>query len=75
MSKKNQHVVPSPAGGWGIKGERNQKFTKLFETKQPAVNEARKISQNQESELVIHGKNGRIQQKDSHGNDKFPPEG
>lgn len=74
MAKKNQHVVPTPTG-WGIKGAGNEKYTKTFETKQSAVNEARKISQNQKSELIIHGKNGQIQQKDSHGSDKFPPKG
>ncbi len=37
-----------------------------------AIEEGRKISQHQCSEFVIHGKDGRIQQKDSHGNDPFP---
>lgn len=35
----------------------------------------RKISQNQKTELVIHGMNGRIQSSDSHGNDPCPPKG
>jgi hypothetical protein len=39
------------------------------------VDRARGISQNQKSELVVHGQNGRIQYKDSHGNDTFPPRG
>lgn len=75
MAKKNQHVVPNPIGGWGIKGAGNSKFTETFETKKPAIEQARKISQNQGTELFIHGKNGQIQQRDSHGNDKFPPKG
>ncbi len=33
----------------------------------------REISKNQGSELVIHGKDGKIQQKDSHGKDPNPP--
>lgn len=75
MSGKNQHVTPHPDGGWQVKGEGNQKATARTETKQESVNIARKISQNQESELVIHGKDGKIQSKDSHGNDPFPPKG
>lgn len=29
----------------------------------------------QESELFIHGRNGRIRERDSYGNDQFPPKG
>lgn len=31
------------------------------------------IAQNQHSELVIHGRNGQIRDKDSHGHDPCPP--
>jgi hypothetical protein len=47
----------------------------VFDRKQDAVDRAREISQNQKSELVVHGQNGQIQYKDSHGNDPFPPRG
>jgi hypothetical protein len=75
MSGKNQHVTPYPGGGWQVKGAGNQKATRITETKQQAINIARDISQNQRSELFIHGKNGQIQSRDSHGNDPFPPKG
>ncbi|MBT2732087.1 DUF2188 domain-containing protein [Carnobacterium sp. ISL-102] len=72
---KNQHVVPDPNGGWNVRGENNSKATKHTETKAEAVNQAREISKNQNSELLIHGKNGQIQSRDSYGNDPFPPKG
>ena len=72
---KNQHVVPDKNGGWNVKGAGNSKATKHFGTKQPATDYARKISQNQGSELIIHNKDGRIAQKDSHGKDPHPPKG
>ena len=72
---KNQHVTPNPNGGWNVKGEGNSKATKTTATKKEAIDTARDISRNQGSELVIHGKNGRIQSKDSHGKDPFPPRG
>jgi len=75
MAKKSQHVTPHPGGGWQVKGGGNSRATVRTETKQQAVNTARQISRNQGSELVIHGKNGRIQSKDSHGNDPYPPRG
>ena len=72
---KNQHVVPSKNGGWDVKGEGNTKATKHFDDKQAAISHARDISRNQKSELVIHNKDGRIAQKDSHGHDPHPPKG
>ncbi|HVT85387.1 MAG TPA: DUF2188 domain-containing protein [Chitinophagaceae bacterium] len=73
MSKKNQHVVPGKNGGWNVKGEGNSKATTHTETKQEAIDKAREIAKNQRSELVIHGKDGKIQDKDSYGNDPVPP--
>ncbi|WP_077270766.1 DUF2188 domain-containing protein [Klebsiella pneumoniae] len=40
-----------------------------------AIDAARSISRNQESELVIHRPNGQIRDRDSHGKDPFPPKG
>jgi hypothetical protein len=69
---KNQHVVPHN-GGWGIRGEGNSRLTTIKPSKEKAVDLARDIARNQQSELVIHGRNGRIQDKDSYGNDPCPP--
>lgn len=69
---KPQHIVPHP-DGWAVKGEGNSKPTKITSTKQEAVDAGREIAKNQQSELVIHGKDGRIQDKDSFGNDPVPP--
>ena len=72
---KNQHVTLRPDGDWQVIGEGNSKATAVTNTQKQAISIAREIAQNQKSELVIHGENGRIRQKDSHGNDKFPPRG
>ncbi len=71
----NQHVVPNADGGWQVKGEGNSKATINTDTKQEAVDSAREIASNQGTELIIHGKDGKIQSKDSHGKDPFPPRG
>lgn len=71
---KNQHVVPHP-DGWAVKGEGNSKSTKVTQTQQEAISYAREIAKNQESELLIHGKNGEIRERDSYGNDPYPPKG
>ena len=71
---KNQHVTPH-ANGWQVKGAGNQKATVVKPTQQQAINVAREIAKNQKSELVVHNREGQIRQKDSFGNDPFPPKG
>lgn len=72
---KDQHVVPHPDGGWQVKGEGNTRATVRTPTQREAIDIARGIALNQGSELVIHRPNGQIRDKDSHGNDPFPPKG
>ena len=72
---KNQHVTPHPNGGWQVKGAGNSQATVRTSTQKDAINIARSISKNQNSELIIHRSNGQIRAKDSHGCDPFPPRG
>ena len=71
----NQHVTPHPDGGWQIKGEGNSRSTRRTETQQEAIDIAREISRNQQSELFIHGRNGQIRERDSYGHDPYPQKG
>ena len=75
MGRKTHHVVPDKNGGWNIKKGGPQRSSGHFDNKKGAINAGRKISQNQGTEFIIHGKNGKIQQADSHGNDPYPPRG
>ncbi|OIQ10402.1 DUF2188 domain-containing protein [Neomoorella thermoacetica] len=75
MPRKTHHVVPNPKGGWDIKKGGAERSSGHFDTKQEAIKRAREISKNQESELVIHNRNGLISGADSHGNDPYPPKG
>jgi uncharacterized protein YdaT len=74
MSKKNQHVVPHQ-DGWAVRGAGNSRATTIHDTQVEAINHAREIAQNQHSELFVHGRDGRIRERDSFGNDPFPPKG
>ena len=75
MSNKSTHVIPNTKGGWDIKQSGGQRSSGHFDTKHEAVQRARVISKNQDTELVVHNKDGRISGKDSHGNDPYPPKG
>lgn len=75
MARDSHHIVPNPEGGWDVKRSGGQRSSGHWDTKAEAVNAGRQISRNQGTELVIHGKDGKIQSSDSHGNDPFPPRG
>lgn len=71
---KNQHVVPHN-GEWAVKGAGNSRVTSTHRTQSEAINAARSTAINQHSEVVIHRPNGQIRDKNSYGNDPFPPRG
>lgn len=78
MAKKGpetHHVVPNSGGGWDVKRGGSERASGHFETKQEAVQHGRAISRNQQTELRIHNRDGRIAQSDSHGGDPNPPKG
>lgn len=74
MTKRNQHVVPH-GSDWAVKGAGAQRSTSLHSTQEKAIKHGRAIAQNQGTELLVHGRNGQIREKDSHGRDRFPPKG
>jgi uncharacterized protein YdaT len=69
-----QHVVPHD-GGWAVRKEGSNRVTSQHATKSEAESSARAIAAHQATELVVHGKDGTIQRRDSHGSDPFPPQG
>ncbi len=74
MTKKNQHVVPHD-NGWAVKGAGNSKATSVHSTQAEAIKDAKEIAQNQQSEMFIHGTNGQIRERNTYGDDPFPPKG
>lgn len=73
--RTNQHVTPHPDGGWQVKGAGNSRATVRTDTQAEAISIAREIARNQGSELFIHRPNGQIRDRNSYGNDPFPPKG
>ena len=56
-----------------MRGEGNERMTSIHPTQGEAIDAAREIAINQRSEVVIHRRDGTIRDKDSYGNDPFPP--
>lgn len=74
MSRKGQHVVPT-AEGWSVKKAGAVRATRVHATQAEAIAAATKIARNQNTEVYIHGRDGRIRERNSHGNDPHPPKG
>ncbi|TND10158.1 MAG: hypothetical protein FD123_406 [Bacteroidetes bacterium] len=74
MAKKNVHVVPR-GKNWAVVGAGNEKATAVTNTQAEAIKIAKPIAKNQQSELVVHGTDGKIREKNSYGPDSFPPKG
>jgi hypothetical protein len=69
---KNQWVVRNGTE-WGVRGEGNQRLTSRVPTQAEAIDIATNIARNQQSELIIQGRDHRIRERSSYGNDPFPP--
>ncbi|MBU0677819.1 MAG: DUF2188 domain-containing protein [Verrucomicrobia bacterium] len=68
----SQHVVKR-SDGWAVLGEGNKRDTSRHVTQGAAIRAATRIAKHQESEVVIHGCDGKIRDKDSYGPDPCPP--
>lgn len=74
MATKGQHVVPK-GGKWAVRKAGSNRASGTYGTQKEAIQEARKLAQNQRTELYIHGKDGRIRERNTYGRDPFPPRG
>lgn len=72
---RNQHVTSRLDGHWQIKAAGAERASQVTSTQAQAVTIARRIATHQGSELLIHGRDGKIRARDSHGHDSYPPKG
>lgn len=75
MAKTGQHVVRSSSGGWAVKKAGSSRATSTHSTQAEAIEAGTRIARNQKTELYIHGRDGRIRERNSYGNDPHPPKG
>lgn len=71
-NRKNIHIVQRDKG-WGTLREGAQRATHVFDTQAQAIQAGRQMARQGMGELVIHGQDGRIRARDSHGSDPCPP--
>lgn len=71
-SNDDVHVSKDESGGWK-KTVGGEKVGHAHRTQQAAIDAAEKIAREKGSDLVVHGRDGKIRSKDSFGNDPNPP--
>lgn len=75
MARKSYHVTKSTTG-WKVKGAANSRASATAKTKAAAVSKAKSLAKAApKGQVVIHGKNGRIQTEHTYGGDPNPPKG
>ena len=74
MSKTPIHVVPT-SDGWGTIREGGSRHTNPSSTQRDAIAAGRDQARRDGVELIIHRPNCQIRDRDSHGNDPYPPRG
>lgn len=73
MSRKSYHVIANVNGGWNVKRTDAERATRSFASQKDAIEYGRSISRSHATELVIHGRDGRLSSKESYGKDPNPP--
>ncbi len=72
MTKKNIHTVPH-GNKWAVKKEGVEEPLSTHTTKGTALERGASEARKSKVEHVIHGRDGKIQDKDSYGPDSCPP--
>ena len=70
--KKTIHIVPSGTR-WAVKQAGTKKPVSTHKTQELARQSAVPLAKVNKSEVVIHGRDGKIRDKDSYGADPHPP--
>jgi Uncharacterized protein conserved in bacteria (DUF2188) len=68
MSAKGQHVVPN-GNRWSVRSSGASKVAGTYRTQEEAENVARERAKTNGTELYIHGRDGRIRERNSFGKD------
>lgn len=74
-SRNTVHITPNGDNGWSVKSGGSSRAAGVYDTKAEATERGIQLAKNKGAELFGHGKNGRIQYRNSYGNDPFPPRG
>lgn len=73
MTTKTMHVTPHPDGGWQGKKGNAERVSFRTNTQAEAFEKAVEHGKREGLEVCLHNRQGPIREKNSYGNDPFPP--
>jgi len=65
IKSKNQLVIPL-GNAWAVKSEGSLKFSFITDTKKEALDYAKVIAANNNTDLIVYGKDGKVAQTSSY---------
>ena len=74
MTTRGQHVVPN-GDRWSVRRSGARRASGTYDTQQEAIESGRRLARSQGTILYVHGRDGRIRERLSYGNDPHPPKG
>ena len=74
MAGTGVHVTPRDEG-WAVEREGSERASSLHDTQAEAEAAGRATARREQVEFYLHGRDGRIRERDSYGNDPYPPRG
>lgn len=75
MAPRNVHTTPNPQGNGWVNSVGGNSAGVVHRTQEAAIDAGRRIAEQNQAEHFIHGRNGQVRDKNSYGNDPFPPKG
>jgi preprotein translocase subunit YajC len=74
MARKSIHIVPH-SGDWAVTRGGQQGTIATAQTQAQAIEIGKQVAKAERDELFIHRPDGTIRERNSYGNDPFPPKG
>ena len=74
-NKRNHRVSTRPDGKWAHQREGSQRASGLYDTQREARDVARQGAIQDGGELLVQRPNGQIRERNTYGNDPYPPKG
>lgn len=74
MTKKPVHTVRH-GDDWANRREGSKKVSSTHPTQKEAAKKGREVARRDKTEHLIHGEDGKIRERNSYGNDPYPPKG
>jgi hypothetical protein len=76
MGRIKIHVTPTGKGDWKVKRENASKAAGVYEDKADALKDAKKSAKSVPlGQVIVHGRDGKIQTEHTYGKDPYPPKG